>query len=63
MPCTPDVINVEESARAQDALDCDRSVPCPSAGGCRTFNYQCVKAQCKLVFYDDPDYHERQVSP
>ena len=60
IPCNEDVINVKDSARASANLSCDRTRPCPSAGGCRTFKYLCLEHRCKLAFAGDPGYRERE---
>ncbi len=60
-PCTSLVVNVKELPRIQASLaSCDRSSPCPSAGGCRTHAYLCTGGRCALVYADDPAYRERR---
>jgi len=62
-PCTEDVINVKDSARASADLQCDPAQPCISAGGCRTFKYLCVEHHCKISFAGDQDFRERESEP
>ena len=59
-PCTQHVINVKDMARARADLRCDPKEVCPSAGGCPTFEYLCVRGQCKLVFSSDEDFRQRE---
>jgi hypothetical protein len=59
-PCNEEVINVKDMPKAQDRLgSCPKDQVCPSAGGCRTFQYLCAEKKCALVFEGDPGYHER----
>jgi len=62
-PCTEDVINVKDAARASANLNCDPARQCMSAGGCRTFKYLCLEQHCKLSFAGDPAYRERETEP
>ncbi|NOU34176.1 MAG: hypothetical protein HOO96_40305 [Polyangiaceae bacterium] len=60
-PCTSLVVNVKELPRVQASLaSCDRSAPCPSAGGCRTHAYLCNGGRCALVYAGEPGYRERR---
>lgn len=59
-PCTENVINQRESARAQRELVCEKKEPCPQAGSCRTHAYLCVEKTCKLVFEGTPGWRTRQ---
>lgn len=63
IPCNEEVINVKDSARASANLNCDPARQCPSAGGCRSFEYLCLDHRCKLSFAGDADYRERETEP
>lgn len=62
-PCTSLVINANEQARAREELHCDPKEQCPVAGGCQTFQYLCVRNACKIAFYNEPDFRQREVPP
>ncbi len=63
-PCTSDLINQRDLERARESLDCSgRTLPCISAGSCRTHAYLCVRRRCALVYEGDPGFRERQGEP